>query len=473
MSRTFLIIWLIFLIIVPCHIGAQLISVKTVPLATGEQFHVFPSQNFGMADVSIAVDDPLLDPFVNPAKGAIHNGSHLIFAPVSYKISCNESSSKTLPLTVMLNKDSWFFTSSLSMQQLNLETIDGSNANVGNNKLKNSYFYSSYGRRIGDGHTYLAGGLYWADLSAVDGVQHLYSEFSSITQSGRIVDIRLGFLNQFKKNYSIEALLIYNNFSMEHAFRNRFMWDWGAPAQNTEYDQTNTWGLHLGYVQPFINDPWKVGFIFTTNYKSHPKIPNYDLMRIPRDPGNTWAYNMGVGLSQNTGDFIFGFDIIYEPIWSNTWADAGSDLESTSGIKIYKGDKTVENFFTFSNSIIRVGLTSEQPVWGFQLGMQFHALSYKLKQNNFVEEFQRKFNESWLEWAMSWGLFFKFSGFRLAYMGRVLNGTGRPGVQRGAEILIDTGYYYEKADFLIAPSGSITLDETEIIIHQIVLSVPI
>jgi len=78
MSRTSLIIWLIFLIIVPCHIGAQLISVKTVPLASGEQFHVFPSQNFGMADVSIAVDDPLLDPFVNPAKGAIHTGSHLI-----------------------------------------------------------------------------------------------------------------------------------------------------------------------------------------------------------------------------------------------------------------------------------------------------------------------------------------------------------------------------------------------------------
>jgi hypothetical protein len=27
-----------------------------------------------MADVSIAVDDPLLDPFINPAKGAIHEG---------------------------------------------------------------------------------------------------------------------------------------------------------------------------------------------------------------------------------------------------------------------------------------------------------------------------------------------------------------------------------------------------------------
>ena len=47
---------------------AQLISVKSVPVAEGDQFTIFPSLNISMGGVSIALDDPLLDPFLNPAK---------------------------------------------------------------------------------------------------------------------------------------------------------------------------------------------------------------------------------------------------------------------------------------------------------------------------------------------------------------------------------------------------------------------
>ena len=49
---------------------AQLISIKAVPIAQGDQFAIFPSNNFGMGGVSIALADTLLDPCVNPAKGA-------------------------------------------------------------------------------------------------------------------------------------------------------------------------------------------------------------------------------------------------------------------------------------------------------------------------------------------------------------------------------------------------------------------
>ena len=54
----------------PGAAAAQFVSLKTVPIATEDQFLIFPSQNLGMAGVSIALDDPLLDPFVNPAKGS-------------------------------------------------------------------------------------------------------------------------------------------------------------------------------------------------------------------------------------------------------------------------------------------------------------------------------------------------------------------------------------------------------------------
>ncbi|UCF20448.1 MAG: hypothetical protein JSU87_03300, partial [Gemmatimonadota bacterium] len=51
----------------PGAADAQFVSLKTVPIATDEQFLFFPSQRLGMAGVSIAIDDTLLDPFVNPA----------------------------------------------------------------------------------------------------------------------------------------------------------------------------------------------------------------------------------------------------------------------------------------------------------------------------------------------------------------------------------------------------------------------
>lgn len=51
-------------------VSAQLIPVKTAPVATGSQFRVVPGDRYGMGGVSIAVRDLLGDAFVNPAKAA-------------------------------------------------------------------------------------------------------------------------------------------------------------------------------------------------------------------------------------------------------------------------------------------------------------------------------------------------------------------------------------------------------------------
>ncbi|MEJ2537728.1 MAG: hypothetical protein P8048_11875, partial [Calditrichia bacterium] len=66
---------------------AQLISVKSVPVAEGDQFTIFPSLNISMGGVSIALDDPLLDPFLNPAKIKETGGSWFYSAPGYYGIS--------------------------------------------------------------------------------------------------------------------------------------------------------------------------------------------------------------------------------------------------------------------------------------------------------------------------------------------------------------------------------------------------
>jgi hypothetical protein len=228
----------------------------------------------------------------------------------------------------------------------------------------------------------------------------------------------------------------------------------------------------LGYVRPFVQNPtWKLGFDFTVNYKSHPKIPNYDLMHIPRDPGNTWAYNLGIGLSRNTGKSVFGVDLIYEPIRSNTWAIADEYIRTESGKMINKGNKTINNHFNFSNAIVRIGFTAAPRDLGIQLGAQIHSIHYAFNQHNYVEEIQHKWKEDWLEWTVSWGLFYQFADYRLSYMGRLINGTGWPGVD--LEPIYRAEFNAYQSDFIIAPAGHLTLDEEEIILHQIVLSIPL
>src|SRR5687767_1931626 len=50
------------------ELPAQTITPRTVPVQMGQQFDIFPSDRAAMGRISIAIDDPLLDPFVNPAK---------------------------------------------------------------------------------------------------------------------------------------------------------------------------------------------------------------------------------------------------------------------------------------------------------------------------------------------------------------------------------------------------------------------
>src|SRR5207237_1308007 len=77
--------------------AAQLISIKTVPIAQGDQFEIFPSNNFGMGSVSIALPDTLLDPFLNPAKGARLGAARFFGAPTAYGISQGAGGGRALP----------------------------------------------------------------------------------------------------------------------------------------------------------------------------------------------------------------------------------------------------------------------------------------------------------------------------------------------------------------------------------------
>src|SRR5205085_12327021 len=119
------------------------------------------------------------------------------------------------------------------------------------------------------------------------------------------------------------------------------------------------------------------------NLMSHPKIPNYEIMSIPRDPGHSHAYQVGIGVARTNGPATFGLDAVYEPIWSETYAAAAAPTETAAGDTIPLGGKTIENRFRFSNALFRMGVGRELTFGGrphaaaWQLGLAAHAIHYR------------------------------------------------------------------------------------------------
>src|SRR3954470_3900898 len=80
-------------------LAAQLIQIKTLPIADGDQWRIFPSANAPMGDLSISLRDSLLEPFVIPAKGAHVSDRGFFFgSPTFYTVSQSAGGGRTLPL---------------------------------------------------------------------------------------------------------------------------------------------------------------------------------------------------------------------------------------------------------------------------------------------------------------------------------------------------------------------------------------
>ncbi|MBW3630567.1 MAG: hypothetical protein KY464_14885 [Gemmatimonadetes bacterium] len=473
----------------PHAAAAQLIPVRTVPVAAGDQFLISPSQNLGMGSVSIALADTLLDPFVNPAKGVRLERTLLFGAPAVYTISNGNGGAQTLPVGGLFAGRRWFGGASAALQQVqagerfeNRVVFDtwGQPRTLRDESARNLYASAQLGTRLSDGRTALAAGLAYAGLNMVDGVDLLYAGSQRIDQEGHQLDLRLGMLREMGGDRSVELLLLHNRFDVSHDATYRDVrWDPVARRQEVRTrvehnrDHTDTWGAHLGHRRPLGERGWKVGGIITGNYKNHPKIPNYEIMNIPRDPGHSWAYNLGVGISRTDGPATVAIDAIYEPIWSNTWADADTARITRTGGRIEPGEKTIENDFAFTNFALRTGVGRQVERWGFQLGLQVRSIGYQLDQYDYVGERGREQEESWMEWVPTWGLAARFPEFQLRYAGRITTGTGRPGVAWAAQEGVRAADVALASNFIIAPSGPLTLRGAHVLTHQVTASIPI
>jgi hypothetical protein len=486
--------------------AAQLISIKTVPVAEGDQFGFFPSANLGMAGVSIALADTLLDPFSNPAKAARLRRTYFFGSPSFYSVSSNAGSGRTLPLGAFAQRGSSFGGVALALQEVSgppreifgpgpIALVDPTTgfSSVAEfpttpRTRTNQYAVAMLGHSMPESKMSLAASVFWSGLSAMDGVDLLYAGSQSIRQFGQALDFRVGMLKEWTGNRSLEAVVVHNRFAMTHDVTYLdFFWDpnlrQSLPRPRMEHnpDRTNTWALHLQYERPLVDSTRRIGAILTANRMSHPKIPNYEIMNIPRDPGYSSAFNVGIGLSETEGPVTFGIDAIVEPIWSHTWADAAAPVPTNGGGTIPVGGRTIENRFTFLNGILRAGLSRDfkldapETSARVQGGLQLRAIGYHLDQYSHVLAAGREQNESWTEWTYAFGTSLRFPEFEVHYRWRSTTGTGRPGLAGSGVFGVDDRALASAGarNFLIAPAGELALAPVRVTTHQFSVSLPL
>jgi hypothetical protein len=329
-----------------------------------------------------------------------------------------------------------------------------------------------------------------AELGAIDGVDLLYGGSDRIEQSGSLLDVRLGLTRDDSRGRALELLLLHSRTAMVHDVNFPELFSWWCEPGMTQPDQrliqdarheinedrTNIWGAHAGYTLPVGSEGWRLGVAGTANRLAHPKIPNYVIQNIPLDPGTTWAWNGGMGLSRSMGDVRVAFDAVYEPIWSETWADATWDIVTASGRRIAAGGKTVENSFRFSNVKLRGGVGRERArarvTFGYQVGLAVHAIDYTLDQTNNVLESFRTQREHWVEWTPSFALRYRSRDIELGYGISLSCGTGRCFPSFSVE---DTGVVAPPSSggIIAAPASPLFFDSGSAVVHRFTLVPPI
>jgi hypothetical protein len=485
----------------PAAAAAQLITIRTVPVSIDEQFQIYPSQHAGMGYVSIALHDTLLDPFSNPAKAMRVRAAQFFGSPSFYHVSNGAGSGRTLPLGALGTSGPWFGGAWAALQQVDAADVVNPPIFVGvadvalrqqivdpNGLLDgldarthgNQFAFATLGRVLPSGVA-VGGSVAWAGLHAIDGVDLLYARSAGVKQLGTSLDVRLGALKEWR-GQSFEALVLHDRYRMKHDVTYLdFVWDPGLQqtTQQTRLernlDYTDTWGVHMQYERPLPDSAWRVGWIATMNRMSHPKIPNYEIMSIPRDPGGSYAYNLGVGFSKTKAGSTFGIDVIYEPIWSHTWADAAAPVITAVGDTIPAGGKTIENQFRFANALMRIGVAYDFGAGtshhALQFGLSLRSISYDLTQANHVDITARRQHENWIEWTPTWGLRLGFPNLAIRYQGRLTTGTGRPGVRSngGPDDLAAPS----SGGIIVAPSGPLSLTNVQVMTHQFSISLPL
>ena len=474
--------------------GAQLIPVRVVPIAQADQFGIFPSVNFGMANVSIAMADSLLDPFENPALGSRVRRAVYFGAPTFFAVTNEAGSGQTYPLGLLTRIGRGFVGGTVALQEINpartrrepfsppIGVLTSSSlAPVTFNAEPNQTEKNFYGHAIAGymlpGHVTVALSGVQSNLRAMEGMELLFTGSHNVRQRGDHSELRLGLLKEWGPR-SLEVVALGRRLDMSYVagYAEQY-WD---PATRQPRTQTRdvetsmdsrTTGLHVEYGMPVRDSTWRAGAVFTVNHISDSKAPYYEFMGVPLDPSQTRAFNVGVGLSRRGGPVTLALDAVLEPIWRRS-----SGVVDTSTLAVFAPGTNVEDsYFKFRNVVLRGGVARDIVVPGsdnrlrLQFGAQMRNVNYALEQHDRLNGVYRERKNSWREWTHAWGTNLMFPRFEFGYQLRLLSGMGRLGVPPQDDFVTFDPF------FPGSPSAaqSITLYPVRIASHQMFFRVPI
>lgn len=405
-------------VLVPlCDASAQIIPVKTVPIAEGDQFTFLPSANRGMAGVGIALPDSLLDPFTNPATGARVRRSHVFSSPSVYSLSRNRSNGSTLPVGAFVRARSVFVGGGFALQKLTApRQEDGSIFAISTvlapaseiEPRSNQYAFALIGSTSRGFLPAWGASLFWSRLGGVEGTELLYPLSQNVRQHADAVTLRAGVMKELTPRQTLEAVIVHNRFASQHEVNYvEFIWDPATrrPLQRIFVDQnferTHVWGIQIQHRRTLSDSTWTIGTSVVANRSDRLDHPTQGMMSVTRDPGESSALNAGVGVARTSNGTTFAADAIYEPIWSRA-RESDTDVH-----------------YRFSNAILRGGVKHELSSESadvklqLQLGMQLRSINHSRR--------------SWTEWLHTWGMSVRALEFDMHYQGRVHSGVNRPG----------------------------------------------
>lgn len=475
--------------------NAQVIPVKSARIAEGDQFGFLPALNAGLAGVSIAVVDTLSDPFTNPAKAARLRGGMWFSSPSVYAVSSDAGGARTFPVGALARQRTGGFFGGFAAAIQEVSTPGPDDLNGGpipldvqvgfggpfpqgvpqQDSRTNRYAFGLLGHSFQRFGISVAASGMWSALNALDGVDLMYQGSQRLRQRGSAADLRVGVLKDWggRRSRALEAVFLHGRYAMTHDVDFlEFFWDPARrlPISRTwsehHEDQTRMWGAHFGYQQRLSDSTWRVGAVVTGNRTWHPQMENYTLMNIGRNPGNSSAFNAGLGISKTLGSATVALDAIYEPIWAHAWESA----------------RVNDNRFRFDNGVVRGGvsrvfrLDTPGTSVSMQLGTQLRRVLYELDQRDSTGVMSRS-HAGWDEWTYSWGTKIHLSRIDIVYQARLQSGIGRPAVP-SRQVFFDV---LATADVAAAPisgnvapsSGAPSLVPVRVATQQFSISIPI
>jgi hypothetical protein len=415
--------------------AAQLIPVKTMPVAEGDQFGFLPSAKAGMA-ITIAVPDTALDPFRNPAAAARLAHGFYFGAPTFYAVTKNAGTGSTLPVGAFLKRGPTFGGATFAVQEIGpgrqsdlltsrvlVDASVGGPVATTRRRETNRYAFAMVGHTFASAQLSIAASAFGSQLNGIDGSDLLYAGSRGVLQKGDALDLRLGLLKRWAGDRSLEAVALRARATMAHDVSYLDgLWDpTTRQVKFTSRSELNsgrveTIGAHLAYRQAIGDSTWRAGGILTANRTTHPLMPVLGPIDLGREPRNSSAYNLGAGLTRVQERTTVGVDAIYEPIWGRT---------SPTG-------KVNDDRYRFSNWIIRGGMSRDRSLGSpgnllrLMAGVQVKAVRYRLDQVDSTLA-SHTMTEHWNEWTHSWDLGYISRSLEMHVLWRVRSGTSRPG----------------------------------------------